>query len=59
VRPGPPSASAARQLILDGKDPIDVKWAAVETERLTKLKTLTFEQAARQFLDTERHRRQL
>jgi hypothetical protein len=54
-------------LILDGKDPIDVKWAAVETERLTKLKTLTFEQAARQFLDTERvahfsnekHRRQL
>jgi len=44
VRPGPPSASAARQLILDGKDPIDVKWAAVETERLTKLKTLTFEQ---------------
>ena len=43
-------AREARQLILDGKDPIEVKHAAANAAKVERLKTVTFREAARDFL---------
>ena len=59
-------ARQARQCILDGGDPIEIRREASAAIKVEKLKTLTFKQAAEQFLETERvqqfrnetHRRQ-
>jgi integrase len=43
-------ARQARQLLLDGKDPIDVKRDAVAILRIASAKRVTFEECARDFL---------
>jgi integrase len=46
-------ALEARQTLLDGKDPIAIKHAAAQAARLEQLRTVTFAQAAEQFLATD------
>src|SRR5262245_50264954 len=45
-------AREARQLILDGKDPIDVKHEARAARAVEQARTVTFRQAVDQFLST-------
>lgn len=47
-------AHDARQLILDGKDPLSVKAAAKAAAQIEAARTLTFEQALRQFIETDK-----
>jgi integrase len=47
-------ARQARQCILDGGDPIRLKHEARTAARVEQLRTMTFEQAATQFLATDR-----
>ena len=59
-------AAHARQLLLDGRDPIEAKREIRNAAKAERLHTMTFEQAATEFLRTtkianlksERHRRQ-
>jgi integrase len=46
-------ALEARQLLLDGKDPIEMKHAALQAQRVELLRTTTFAQAAEQFMQTD------
>ena len=50
----PRAGTASWQLILDGKDPIDVKREAVAAATVAKAKTWTFEQAALEFMATDK-----
>jgi hypothetical protein len=43
-------ARGARELLLDGKDPIDTKRAAVTARRIAAAKLVTFKQCAEEFL---------
>ena len=47
-------AREARQLLLDGKDPIAVKREATASAKIERLKTMTFRQAALEFLRTSK-----
>ena len=47
-------ARDARQLLLDGKDPIAVKREATASAKIERLKTMTFRQAALEFLRTSK-----
>jgi integrase len=59
-------AREARQLILDGRDPIEVRHEARAAAKIERLKTMTFRQAANDFLQTakiesfknDKHRKQ-
>ena len=59
-------ARQARQLLLDGKDPIEVKREASAAAKIERLKTITFREAALEFLSTakiqsfknDKHRKQ-
>ena len=47
-------AREARQLLLDGKDPIAVKREVTASAKIERLKTMTFRQAALEFLRTSK-----
>jgi integrase len=47
-------AREARQLILDGRDPIEVRHQALQAHKAEQLRTLTFREAALQFLATDK-----
>ena len=47
-------ARQARQCLLDGGDPIEIRHEASAAAKIERLKTVTFRQAAEQFLETER-----
>src|SRR4029077_9454552 len=47
-------ARQARQCLLDGRDPIEVKREAANAARVQALKTMTFREAASEFLATSR-----
>ena len=47
-------ARQARQCLLDGGDPIEIRHEASAAAKVERLKTVTFRQAAEQFLETER-----
>ena len=47
-------ARQARQCLLDGRDPIEVKREAIAAAKVERLKTMTFRQAALDFLATSR-----
>jgi integrase len=47
-------AREARQLLIDGKDPIEVRHAAATAAKIERLKTVTFREAALDFLKTNR-----
>ena len=47
-------ARQARQILLDGLDPIEIKHGAMQERKAEKLRTMTFKQAALQFLATDK-----
>ena len=47
-------ALEARQLILDGKDPIELKRQAMQQQKIEQLKVMTFREAALDFLQTSK-----
>jgi Arm domain-containing DNA-binding protein len=47
-------AAHARRLTRDGKDPIEVRREAIAEHRVEQLRTMTFAQAAEQFLKTDK-----
>jgi Arm DNA-binding domain len=46
-------ARQARQLILDGRDPLEVKREHIVSEKLAAVKLLTFAEVANQYLSTK------
>jgi integrase len=46
-------ALEARELLLDGKDPIEVKHAKVQAQRVEKLRSITFREACERFMATD------
>jgi integrase len=47
-------ARQARQVILDGRDPIEERYAVAQANKLEQLRAMTFRQAAEQFLETSK-----